>query len=144
MSTTTSPGSAQRSDALFIAIEWIARIVVIGIPIQAFLASYGLFEGETGLINAHEMFGMVLVLLVVVEAIIAMLLLQRGRVDRSFVIGAFVGVVLFLVQIALGYGTRENTASTAWHVPLGVLLMGGSVMNVVRIRALREGGETAR
>lgn len=143
MSATTSPASTPRGDSLFAVLEWIARIVAVGIPIQAFLASYGLFEGETRFISMHEMFGTILVLLVIVEAIIAGLLQQRGRVDKSVLIGASIGVVMFVVQLGLGYGTREDTSATAWHIPLGVLLMGGSVMNVVRIRALREGGETA-
>src|SRR5687768_3125378 len=113
MSATTSPASTPRGDSLFAVLEWIARIVAVGIPIQAFLASYGLFEGETRFISMHEMFGTILVLLVIVEAIIAGLLQQRGRVDKSVLIGASIGVVMFVVQLGLGYGTREDTSATA-------------------------------
>ena len=136
---TTASSATPRRDGLSTALLGIAVIVAVGIPIQAFLASYGLFEGESGFVTAHRFFGMVLVLLIAAQVGISALLAQRSEIGRGAVIGGFVTLIIYIVQLGLGFATRENASLAAWHIPLGVLLMGGSVMNVVRVRAWRAG-----
>jgi hypothetical protein len=141
MSTTTSPAPASRSDGLLNALIGIAALVVIGLPIQAFLASYGLFEGESGFITVHRLFGMVLVLLIAIQIIVYALLVQRGVVGRGAFVGSIVVLLVYLAQMMLGFATRDDAGMAAWHIPLGVLLMGGSVMALVRARELRNGND---
>ena len=139
MQAATRSTTTPRSDALVTILVWIARIIVVGLPIQAFLASYGLFEGERSFVSAHQAFGMILVLLVAVQVAIYAVLAQRGRAPRGAVISSTVGLFIYLVQLGLGFATREDAGMAAWHIPLGVMLMGGGVMNLLRVNALRDG-----
>jgi len=141
MQATPSPSSRPRGDVLTNALVWIAGIVVVGLPIQAFLASYGLFEGEPGFVSAHRVFGMILVLLIAIQVIIYALLVQRREVPAGALVGSIVVLVVYVAQLMLGFATRDDAGMAAWHIPLGVLLMGGSVMNFVRVRAMRAGAE---
>lgn len=134
-----SHASAQeRRDPLRVLLWWIAVILAVGIPVQAFLASYGLFEGEPGFVDAHRILGMTLVLLIAVQVAIVAVVMRRRRATRGELIGAFVVLVVSIAQMMLGFARRDDAGMAAWHIPLGVLLMGGSVANLSRRRA----GET--
>ncbi|HVL24798.1 MAG TPA: hypothetical protein VM450_11990 [Thermomicrobiales bacterium] len=145
MSTMTSPTSApgSRRDGLLNALVGIAAIIVVGLPIQAFLASYGLFEGESGFISVHRVFGMVLVLLIAIQVVMYALLVQRGVAGRGAFVGSIVVLLVYLAQMMLGFATRDDAGMAAWHIPLGVLLMGGSVMGLLRAQGMRNGNGAA-
>ena len=137
MGASTSPAGpvTPGRDLPALLLWWIAILVAVGIPVQAFLASYGVFEGEPGFITAHRILGMTLVLLIAINVAIVTMLVGRSRASRGQLIGAIVVLLVYLAQLALGFATREDAGLAAWHIPLGVLLMGGSVANLMHLRA---------
>jgi len=110
---------------------WLSSLLALGVLIQAVLASQGLFESKPDLISGHGMFGNLLVLITLAIAGIA--LYGRGRytppLDTGAVVRAIVLIVLIVIQVFLGYATRDSTTAIAWHIPNGVLLMGVSAVN---------------
>ena len=139
MARVTTPSTVSQRDALTTVIGWIALFMPIGILIQAFLASYGLFEGEPSLISVHGVFGMVLVVLVALNGGLVTVLVARGQAAWSQLATVLVVLLVYVVQLGLGFATRTDAGMAAWHVPLGVLLMGGAVANAVRSRAMWNG-----
>jgi hypothetical protein len=134
-SRSSRPSTREHRDPLRLALRWIALIVAVGIPVQAFLASYGLFEGEPGFVDAHRILGMTLVLLMAINVVLVAVLVSRGRAGRGQLIGAGVVLVVYIAQMMLGFATRDDAGMAAWHIPLGVLLMGGAVANLFHMRA---------
>lgn len=98
--------------------------MVLGVLVQGFLGSQGFFNANTSMINAHEMLANVLFLIGLVQLILAVLAFRAGTVDPVGLALHVILLVLLVVQIALGYGTRDSADATAWHIPNGVLLMG--------------------
>ncbi|MGC4189951.1 MAG: hypothetical protein QM589_01790 [Thermomicrobiales bacterium] len=106
------------------AFRWLTVVNAVLIVVQAFLASQGFWGGEHGLITGHGQLGNLVFLLVVAQGVLAVMLANAGAMPRGVLVLAGLAVVLVVVQIALGYATRDDFKITAWHVTNGVLLMG--------------------
>ncbi|MGB3304907.1 MAG: hypothetical protein WBA63_01900 [Thermomicrobiales bacterium] len=110
---------------------WLSSLLALGVLIQAVLASQGLFESKPDLISGHGMFGNLLVLITL--AIAGLALYGRGTytppLDTGALVRALVLLVLIVIQVFLGYATRDSSTAIAWHIPNGVLLMGVSAVN---------------
>ena len=129
---TDTPGTSETSGrGLILAYRWLASIFSLGILVQAVLASQGLFKSKPDLISGHGMLGNALALIAVVIAGIA--IYGRGKytppLDNGAVARSAILVVLVVIQIMLGYSTRDSATAIAWHIPNGVLLMGFSAVN---------------
>lgn len=107
------------------AFQWLTVINAVLMVVQAFLASEGVFGGERNLVTGHGHLGNLVFLLVVAQAVLAFVLANAGRLPRMAVTIAAVIVLLTVAQIGLGYSTRNDVSLAAWHIPNGVLLMGG-------------------
>lgn len=138
---TTSSGRG-----LLVTYGWLSSLLALGILVQAVLASQGLFKGKPDLISGHGMLGNVLGLIAIVIAGIA--IYGRGKyappLDNGAVVRAIVLVVLIVIQIMLGYSTRDSNTAIAWHIPNGVLLMGVSAVNAAMAWAKPSTARTSR
>lgn len=131
MQTSPQTETSRSGRGLVTTYRWLASILSLGILVQAVLASQGLFEGKPGLISGHGMLGNLLFVIAVV--ILGIALYGRGKdapaLDNGAVARSAILVVLVVIQIMLGYATRDSTTAIAWHIPNGVLLMGLSAVN---------------
>jgi len=110
------------------AFRWLTVANAVLIVVQAFLASQGFWGSERSLVTGHGHLGNLVFLLVVAQGVLAMLLVTGGQMPRPVLLLAGLTVVLVVVQIGLGYSTRNDFSITAWHVTNGVLLMGISAV----------------
>jgi hypothetical protein len=133
-STTTSPPTASTTASatspMWTAIRWLSVILAIGIVAMALIIGQGVWGGERGLITGHGHLGNAIFTLAGVQFALAVMLYQKKQVSASHMLITFVLVVLLLAQAGLGYSGRANSSLIAWHVPLGVLLMGVSTFNM--------------
>lgn len=129
-----TPGDARdsvRGGLMTTMWQWITVVLALAILLQAVLASFGMFEGEAGLVDVHRELGNVLPLLALAQVIMAVILF------RHRVLGArslWIAIVLFPLvtgQLMMGYETSESATAIAMHIPLGVLLMSLTTMNAV-------------
>ena len=118
----------------------LAWLVPAGIIAQAVLAGQAIFVSPS-LFVLHGGLGHGVLLLAVVTAALAWIA-RRGA--AAWVATAV--VVALIVQIGLGYtGHRSGvTAASAWHVPLGVALLGASVAVAMLVTLRREPGSQPR
>ncbi len=115
-----SPETTQR---LLIAYKWLAIVMTVGILIQAILASQGLFENHHDLITGHAQLGNLIFVLSVIQIFIAFNLVNAKLFPPAILYLNGLQAVLILIQIFLGYQTRDDASAVAWHIPNGVLLM---------------------
>jgi hypothetical protein len=108
-----------------------SAFLAISIVVQAFLAGSGVFDSNPDLITVHEMLGNVIFLAGVAQIVVAFIGLQKGTFGRSFLIVSIAILALVVAQIGLGYASRDNVSSLAWHLPNGVLLMGACTWSAV-------------
>lgn len=97
-------------------------IACAGVLLQAALA--GLFLSGEETLRAHTVVGWVLPWYAIIPAVLAVR--RRSRLPTPVWVGTAVLPVALWVQEVLGHVPWES--STAVHVPLGVLLFGGSLL----------------
>jgi cytochrome b561 len=115
-----SPETTQR---VLIAYKWLAVAITIGILIQAVLASQGFFENHHDLITGHGQLGNLIFVLSVIQIVLAFNLINARLFPSGMLYLTGLQAVLILIQIFLGYQTRDDASAIAWHIPNGVLLM---------------------
>jgi heme A synthase len=99
--------------------------------VQAVLAGQFLYA-EAGLVAVHRVIAEALPL--VSAALCVALWFRREEPRGRKLFAAAVGVTaLLIVQTGLGFAGRTSTGSAAIHVPLGVLIFGGTVSILVMI-----------
>ena len=101
-----------------------STFLAFGIVLQAYFAGSGVFDGNSDLINVHEMFGNIIFLVALAQIVITFIGMGRGVFSPNLPIVSVVIFVLIVVQISLGYAGREDISAIAYHLPNGVLLMG--------------------
>ncbi|MGN6030225.1 MAG: hypothetical protein ACTHQE_01040 [Thermomicrobiales bacterium] len=126
------------------AFQWLTIVNAVLMVVQAFLASEGVFGGERNLVTGHGHLGNLVFLLVVAQAVLAFVLANAGRLPRMAVTIAAVIVLLTVAQIGLGYSTRNDVGLAAWHIPNGVLLMGGMAVLATMAWTRRPEASSAR
>ena len=105
--------------------RFAAVLLVVLVAAQAVIAGQHLF-GTWG-IGVHAALGNAVFALVVAVAVLAFLRLDGGT--RRAV--AVVMVAVVTAQIGLGYSARSSLGAAAVHIPLGVLLFGAAVHQLV-------------
>lgn len=127
-STTMSHGNG-----IGMAFKWISAVLAVMVPVMAFLAGQGFFNAKPEWINRHGDIGNVLFLVAIVQLVLAFMLYQKKLVSMNL-LGLNVLIVIAVAgQIGLGYSGTENNSGTAvaWHLPLGVAIMGLTTINAV-------------
>jgi len=118
---TLSPSPPPRT----VATLWLFRVAALlqatGMVLMPFLIG-SFLEGNYPALKAHATVGGVLMLLTMVELVAAALLRWPGRLALWPALVVLALLPLTGAQLGLGY-----TRAVAWHVPLGVLLVGTSV-----------------
>lgn len=122
-SQTTNPSP------LWTAVRWISAIIALGIIVMAVLIGQGVWGGERNLIPGHGHLGNALFGLAAVQFVLAVVLNLRKGIPAAHMVITFALLVLLLAQAGLGYSGRSDSSLIAWHVPLGVTLMGMSTFN---------------
>lgn len=117
---TTSSGNTT-----LMVYKWLTLVTALGMLVQAVLGGHGsIYGGHRGLLTGHAQVGNIFFLLVVIQAFLSFQL-STGRIIPRRILGLnLVQIVLVVAQIGLGYSSRSNIATIAWHIPNGVLLMG--------------------
>lgn len=132
------PTPAAARPSLVQALHFVAPLVPLFILIQAFLAGRGLFL-DNDLIDVHGGLGNVTLLLAIVQAALVLFAGLRGSTRIPLIVVSVLLAVLVIVQLALGYSGRDGGQAAAWHVPIGVLVVGLSVgVNALIDRCRRE------
>ena len=127
-----TPGAAPASRAgLVLAERILASVVALMVLIQAAMAGHSdrLFGGIN--IELHGVVGNATFTLIVVELVLAFVI--KARTGRLAVLGGL--TLLALAQTGLGYMGRSSLEAAGWHVPLGVVIFGLAIYNVVQARA---------
>lgn len=119
---------ASSESGLVTGLKVVSAVVAVGVVIQAWLGSTGFFQGEPGRIDLHEMFANLFFLLVVAQVVLVVMLQRKGQASQNLLIMSVVTVAFTVAQIGLGYGTRDSVDALAWHLPVGVTLMGVSAV----------------
>lgn len=133
MATAPSPSS---SAGLVTGLKIVSLVIAVGVVIQAWLGSSGLFQGESGRIDLHGYIANAFFLLVVVQGALALFAMQRGLVSRNVLIATGVNILITFAQIGLGYSTRDGenfSNAISMHIPVGVALMGTSALIVAMV-----------
>lgn len=128
MPSPTTPSTRQSPTWMLPVFRWLTVVNAVLIVVQAFLASQGIWDGKPDLIKGHGQLGNLIILLVVVQAVLGVMLANGGVLPRSVMLLAGLVVVLVVIQLGLGYSTRDDIKMTIWHVTNGVLLMGVSAV----------------
>jgi hypothetical protein len=116
---------------LVVTYNWLTVVIALAVLLQAVLAGQGMFNGKPGLIDGHATVGDILVIVTIVTAGITFYARNLGLLSTGTVIRNLVTVVLMVVQLMIGYATRDSSNAIAWHIPNGVLLMGLTTANAV-------------
>lgn len=116
---------------LVTAYNWLTVVIALAVLLQAVLAGQGLFNSKPDLITGHGNVGDILVAVTIVTAGIAIYGRNRKLLSSGTVVRNLVTVVLMVVQLMIGYATRDSSNAIAWHIPNGVLLMGLTTANAV-------------
>jgi len=110
-----------------------SALLALGLLVQAWLGSTGFYQGEPGLVTAHEMLGNVFFLVAIAQVALAFFAMQRGMARRNLLIVSVLILAGVVAQLGLGYAGRESADAMAWHLPNGVLLMGLCTASVVMV-----------
>lgn len=124
-------GSAPASRAgLVVAERILAHVVALLVLIQAAMAGHSnrLFGGIN--IELHGVVGNALFTLILVELVLAFVI--KAGTGRLAVLGGL--TVLSVAQTGLGYMGRNSLDAAGWHIPLGVLIFGVTIYNIVQAR----------
>ncbi len=128
---TTENRPAPVNDRLAVWHQVLAVIMVIGILVQGFLASQGLFNNKPDWIDVHGMVGNILFLVALIQIVLGFISFRAGTMNATGLGLRVLLFVLVIVQIGLGYSTEDSPVAVAWHIPNGVLLMGVSTVIAV-------------
>jgi hypothetical protein len=126
-------------NGLLTGLRISATVLALGVLTQAWLGSSGFFQGAPGRIDVHAMLGNFLFLVAVIQAGICLVALQKGVATRTLLMLAVATVLLTTGQIGLGYSTRNSVDALAWHLPVGVALMGLTTVIAVLAYQTRPG-----
>ena len=116
---------------LVVTYNWLTVVIALAVLLQAVLAGQGLFNSKPGLIDGHGTVGDILVVVTIFTAGLTFYLRKLGLLSTGTVIRNLVTVVVMVVQLMIGYATRNDSIAIAWHIPNGVLLMGLTTANMV-------------
>ncbi len=111
--------------------RWLTVVTAGLVVVQAFLAGRGLWLGERGLIDAHEMLANILFLLAVAQFGLVLAIGFPNPLGKRLLAMNAVLAMALVAQTGLGYVGRDNMDARAWHFPLGVLIFGLAVMIVM-------------
>lgn len=130
MAENASAAPASRA-GLVLAERILAHVVALMVLIQAAMAGHSnrLFGGIS--IELHGVVGNATFTLIVVELVLAFVV--KAGTGRLAVLGGL--TLLTLAQTGLGYMGRNSLDAAGWHVPLGVLIFGMAIYNIVQARA---------
>ncbi|MET0727374.1 MAG: hypothetical protein ABWZ76_03650 [Acidimicrobiales bacterium] len=99
------------------------RTIVIAMPlivlVQAAIAGQHLFEGMD--ITLHGILGNITFALAVAAVVLTVLVRHDDGV--AFAVAVTLAALTF-AQIGLGYVGRETAMAAAWHIPIGVTIIG--------------------
>lgn len=123
------------------ALTALLALLSLAIVVQAALAG-AFIGGAADTRFAHMVIGSLLPFFALVPAIVALAVGGRGQLRGSVRIGAAAFPVLLWVQEVLGH--LPGASPTAVHVPLGVLLFGGSLALVAGSLVRAEGAPGGR
>lgn len=128
----TAPRTTERP-----GLDLANTIVVVALPVlilvQAALAGQHLFEGMS--ITVHGVLGEVTFALTVVGVALAVL-----RKSDGLGFGLAVALMaLAFAQVGLGFVGRDTAAAAAWHIPLGVTILGLASYQLSTLRGARPG-----
>lgn len=127
-----TPRAAPASRAgLVLAERILASVVALMVLIQAAMAGHSnrLFGGIN--IELHGVVGNATFTLIMVELVLAFVI--KAGTGRLAVLGGL--TALAIAQTGLGYMGRSSLDAAGWHVPLGVVIFGLAIYNVVQARA---------
>ena len=122
----TDPSRMERAMSrpnLLPIFRWITVLLALLILIQAVLAGRGWFK-DFDLIETHGIVGNITFLAAVATAGLAFMVGIPGRLGRQLLALSVIIALLTIMQIGLGYSTRDSAEAAVWHIPLGVLLFG--------------------
>ncbi|HLT16741.1 MAG TPA: hypothetical protein VK007_08560 [Acidimicrobiales bacterium] len=119
------------------ALATAHRVVMVLLPllvlVQAAMAGQHLYGGQD-IIEAHGYLGNATFALTVVNVPLA-LMVRKGD---GLAFGLAVALVaLTFAQVGLGYVGRETADAAAWHIPLGVTILGLASFQLSLLRAPR-------
>lgn len=132
--STVNPGRQTGAQSgLSTSLRVTSALLALGLLVQAWLGSTGFYQGEPGLVTAHEMLGNVFFLVAIAQVALAFFAMQRGMARRNLLIVSVLILAGVVAQLGLGYAGRESADAMAWHLPNGVLLMGLCTASVVMV-----------
>jgi hypothetical protein len=115
------------------AYRLLAGLSVVVVFVLAVMAGQSATLFGTWDIEVHGFVGELLFAVAVVMAVLSFLTQTRGVVVGHAVAFA----ALCFVQVGLGFLGRETREAAAWHIPVGVLLMGLAVAHFTLLRPER-------
>jgi hypothetical protein len=107
--------------------RWLTVLTAGLVLLQAAFAGRGL-SGEPGYFDYHEVLANGLFLIAIGQFVFTLALGIPGQLGKRLKWLNAVMTVLVVVQIGLGYSGRTELEARAWHIPLGVLIFGLSVV----------------
>ena len=119
-----SPPPAASKDSIVKGFMAVVHLLPVIVLLQAVIAgNFEDFGYGSWSIVPHGILGNLTFILVVAALVLAIV----GKLPKPLVVVAGVLVVLVIAQIGMGYSVRNNNSLGAWHIPLGVLIFGGTV-----------------
>lgn len=113
------------------------RVVVILLPlvvlVQAAMAGQHLYGGED-IIELHGYLGSGTFLLALANVPLALAVRKGDGVAFGLAVAL---VALTFAQVGLGYVGRDTAEAAAWHIPLGVVILGLASYQLSLLRAPR-------
>ncbi|HEU0163466.1 MAG TPA: hypothetical protein VFQ54_00400 [Thermomicrobiales bacterium] len=129
MQIANRPVPATTGNAVVLIYRLLASALALGVLVESVFASQGLFNSKPEMIDGHRRLGNLLGVVTVLTLGVAIYCWRKGRFSPAPMIRGTVIVVLIVIQIILGYATRDSTNAIVWHIPTGVALMGLATAN---------------
>ncbi|MGB3327928.1 MAG: hypothetical protein WBA46_03180 [Thermomicrobiales bacterium] len=126
-----TPAPRPTGRTLLLTYSGLTVVIALGVLLQALLAGQGLFNSMPGLIDMHGTLGSLLTLVTLIAAGVAVAARNQGLLTNGAVLRSIAVVVLTIVQLVIGWATKDDASAIAWHIPNGVLLMGLTTANMV-------------
>lgn len=122
--------------------RWLTVLTAGLVLFQALFAGRGLWLNRT-FIDYHEILANILFLLAVGQVALVLAIAVPGAFGKRLLVLNAVLALAMIAQTGLGYVGRSNLEARAWHLPLGVLIFGLTVVIVMMALQMSEASGVA-
>jgi hypothetical protein len=118
-------------------LKGVSALFAALVLFQAFMGGRGWFL-DYDLIKIHGYIGDGVLLVAIIQLVLMFSIGLPSDIRRTALTLGSVLVVLTIVQLGLGYSSKDDANAAAWHIPNGVLIFGLTVFTTTVVFRLND------